>query len=335
MVRIGKTSILGLPVNATGLNQGRTQQRDWMWQGWQIRYAFARPAGVGQGLGQAEAAPPVLFLHGFGGSIGHWRQNMPFFAEQHSVYALDLLGFGASEKASVDYSIGLWVQQVFDFWQTFVRRPMIVVGNSIGSLTALALAHTHPQCVQSLALLSLPDPSVREDLIPQWCRPIVSQVEQIFTADWLLKPLFHWVRQPKIVRNWAGLAYASREALSDELVEIFAAPARDRGAAQAFSHILQAMIRPQFGPRVSALLPEIEVPILLIWGSQDRMVPVGFSKVFAALNPRLQLIELEQAGHCPHDECFETVNQAIQAWILGEAPQHESVPVTADCRSWR
>ncbi len=309
-------------MNLTVLNQGRTQQRDWMWQGWQVRYAYAKPA--------VSANPPILFLHGFGGSIGHWRQNMPFFAQQHAVYALDLLGFGASEKAPVEYSIKLWVQQVFDFWRTFVRRPMIVVGNSIGSLTALALAHTHPSCVQSLVLLSLPDPSVREDLIPQWCRPIVSKVEQAFTADWLLKPLFHWVRQPKIVRNWAGLAYASRDALSDELVEIFAAPARDRGAALAFSRILQAMIQPQFGPRVSTLLPEIEVPILLIWGSQDRMVPIGFSKVFAALNPNLQLIELEQAGHCPHDECFEAVNQAIRAWMVGEGSSSQTNLIPAE-----
>jgi pimeloyl-ACP methyl ester carboxylesterase len=285
------------------------QQRDWMWKGWQVRYTYTRPI-------LDSVQPPILFLHGFGGSIGHWRQNLPFFAEHHSVYALDLLGFGASEKAPVDYSIDLWVQQVHDFWQTFIRRPMILVGNSIGSLTALTTAHAYPDCIDSLVMLSLPDPSIREDLIPQWCRPLVSGLEQAFTANWILKSLFSWVRQPKIVRNWAGLAYASKDALTDELVEIFATPARDRGAAQAFSHILQAMIRPQFGPRVSTILPEIDRPILLIWGRQDRMVPAGFAQVFADLNPRLHLVELDEAGHCPHDECSEVVNQTIRDWIL-------------------
>lgn len=279
-----------------------------MWNGWQVRYTYTRPL-------LASDQPPILFLHGFGGSIGHWRQNLPFFAEHHAVYALDLLGFGASEKAPIDYSINLWVQQVHDFWQTFIRRPVILVGNSIGSLTALTTAHTYPNCVASLAMLSLPDPSIREDLIPQWCRPLVSGLEQAFTANWILKSLFYWVRRPKVVRNWASLAYSSPMALTDELVEIFATPARDRGAAQAFSHILQAMIRPQFGPRVSTILPELDLPILLIWGRQDRMVPAGFAQIFADLNPRLKLIELDNAGHCPHDECSEMVNQAIRDWI--------------------
>jgi pimeloyl-ACP methyl ester carboxylesterase len=307
---------------ATFSQSGTLQQRDWIWKGWQVRYAYARPAVSDQ--------PPVLFLHGFGGSIGHWRQNIPFFAEHHSVYALDLLGFGASEKAPIEYSIQLWVDQVYDFWQTFIRRPVILVGNSIGSLTALTVAHRHPSCVESLVMLSLPDPSVREDLIPHWCRPAVAKVEQMFTADWILKPLFYWVRRPNMVKNWASLAYTSRDALSDELIEIFAAPARDRGAARAFSHILQSMIRPQFGPRVSALLPEIDLPVLLIWGGQDRMVPAGFSKIFAALNPRLKLIELEQAGHCPHDECYEVVNAAVRAWIRSRQPQAEPSLATAE-----
>lgn len=290
------------------------QQRDWMWNGWQVRYAYARPV-------TASTQPPILFLHGFGGSIGHWRQNLPYFREHHLVYALDLLGFGASEKAPVSYSIHLWVQQVFDFWRTFIQRPMILVGNSIGSLTALALAHAHPECVHRLVMLSLPDPSVREDLIPQWSRPLVSKLEQTFTAEWILKPLFYWVRSPKRVRNWASLAYTSRESLTDELVEIFAAPARDRGAAQAFSLILQAMIQPQFGPRVATILPELDLPILLIWGRQDRMVPSGSAKVFVGLNDRVRLVELDQAGHCPHDECFDVVNETIREWVLSKEQQ--------------
>jgi haloalkane dehalogenase len=294
-----------------------------MWKGWQVRYAYTRPAAVSA---RPSDQPPILFLHGFGGSIGHWRQNLPFFAEHHPVYALDLLGFGASEKAPIDYSIDLWMQQVHDFWQTFIRRPMILVGNSIGSLTALTVAYTYPNCVQGLAMLSLPDPSVREDLIPQWCRPAVSGLEQAFTANWLLKFLFYWVRRPKAVRSWASLAYTSQDALTDELVEIFATPARDRGAAQAFSHILQAMIRPQFGPRVSTILPKLDLPILLIWGRQDRMVPAGFAQIFANLNPRLRLVELDEAGHCPHDECSEIVNQTIRDWISNSYPLQDKLP---------
>jgi pimeloyl-ACP methyl ester carboxylesterase len=284
------------------------QQRDWIWQGWQIRYTYLRAA-------QAVNQPPIVFIHGFGASLGHWRQNLPFFAKHHTVYALDLLGFGASEKAAVPYSIELWVAQIYDFWKTLIGRPAILVGNSIGSLVALSAAHTHPEMAQGLVMLSLPDPSLREDLIPPWCRPVLSRIERAFTAEWILKSLFYGVRRPKVVRPWAGLAYASRTAITEELVEILTTPAGDRGAARAFSLILQAMVNPNFGPRIDAVLPTLDIPMLLLWGRQDRMVPPVFAQKFAAMNARLKLIELDDAGHCPHDECAETVNLAIAAWL--------------------
>ena len=156
-------------------------------------------------------------------------------------------------------------------------------------------------------------------MIPDWCRPIVSTIENLFTGDWLLKPLFYWVRQPKIVRPWASIAYVNPEAVTDELVEILSAPARDRWAADAFAHILRSMVHPSFGPRVSATLPLLEIPILLMWGKQDRMVPPGFADDFAALNPRIKLLELENAGHCPQDEWPDVVNQAIQNWLDQES----------------
>ena len=56
----------------------------------------------------------------------------------HTVYALDMLGFGASEKASANYSIELWVEQVYDFWKAFIRQPVVLVGNSNGSLISLS-----------------------------------------------------------------------------------------------------------------------------------------------------------------------------------------------------
>jgi pimeloyl-ACP methyl ester carboxylesterase len=288
-------------------------QRDWIWQGWQTRYTYLR-------ADQRTSQPPIVFIHGFGASLGHWRQNLPYFAERHSVYAIDLLGFGGSEKAAVPYSIDLWVQQLHSFWKTFIGCPVILVGNSIGSLVALTAAHIHPEMAQSLVMLSLPDPSLREDLIPQWCRPVLSRIERAFTAEWILKSLFYGVRRPKVIRPWAGLAYASRGAITDELVEILTTPAGDRGAARAFSLILQAMVNPKFGPRVSAVLPEMEIPILLLWGRQDRMVPPMFAPKFAAMNARIKLIELEDAGHCPHDECADRVNEAIAHWLAELEP---------------
>jgi len=287
------------------------RQRDWVWRGWQTRYTYVRP----QDRQGASDSTPLILIHGFGASIGHWRHNLTELGQYHTVYALDMLGFGASEKAVADYKVELWVEQVYDFWRTFIGQPAVLIGNSIGSLVCLAAAVSHPEMVQGIAMASLPDPSIREVAMPQFLRPIVSAIERIFTSPLLLRSLFSVVRRPGVVRPWAAIAYANPAAVTEELVEILAGPAQDRGSAQAFCAILKAMISPRFGPSVQALLADLQIPMLLIWGQQDRMIPRSLARQFKEYNPNLQLLELENAGHCPHDECPEQVNQAILSWL--------------------
>ena len=284
-------------------------QRDWIWRGWQTRYTFIRPDRSQQNT------VPLILLHGFGTSIGHWRQNLAVLGEHHTVYALDMLGFGASEKAPVSYKINLWVEQVYDFWRMFIRQPVVLVGNSIGSLVALTAAATHPDMIQGVVMLSLPDLAIRQEAIPKLLRPAIATLENLFASPLLLKTIFRFVRRPGVVRRWAGLAYANSEAVTDELVDILVGPAQDRGSAQAFCAILKAMLDAEFGPAVKTVLPSLEVPILIIWGQQDRMVPPAFARQFAQYNPKVQLLTLDNAGHCPQDECPDEVNQAILTWI--------------------
>ncbi|MEM6614324.1 MAG: alpha/beta fold hydrolase [Cyanobacteria bacterium P01_C01_bin.72] len=202
-------------------------QRDWVWRGWQTRYSYLRVREKASG-----GRPPVILLHGFGASIEHWRNNIPAIAQQHTVYALDLLGFGASRKADTDYSAALWTEQVHDFWQTFIGVPVILVGNSIGSLVCLNTTTTYPEMVDGLVMLSLPDVSVREDMLPAVISPIVTAIENLFASPLLIKNLLKLVRRPKIIRKWAGVAYPNMEAVTDELVEILSRPAYDEGSGQ-------------------------------------------------------------------------------------------------------
>jgi haloalkane dehalogenase len=316
--------------DAAGENQDWVQ-RDWVWRGWQTRYTYLRAATPSsnpsaQSPEQSPAQPlPLLLLHGFGASIGHWRYNLPVWAEQHPVYALDLIGFGASEKPATPYQVQLWTEQVYDFWRSFIRRPLILVGNSIGSLVCVALAAAHPEMVAGLACLSLPDTSIREEMIPAPVRPLVFGLESFFTNAWCLQGLFYWLCRPQVVRPWARIAYADAKAVDDQLVEILTTPAQDRGAAQAFAKIIKAMTSPGFGPKVKQVFPELKIPVLLLWGQQDRMVPPMLGRKFAGYNPLVQLIELENAGHCPHDEQPEQVNALILDWLTQVViPYHET-----------
>ena len=285
-------------------------QRDWVWRGWQIRYTYLR-----SGLSSEATSAPLILLHGFGASVGHWRKNLSALSENHTVYALDLLGFGASRKVSTRYKISLWVDQVYDFWQTFIGEPVVLVGNSIGSLICLVAAASYPEMVKGLVMLSLPDVSLRQEMIPQFLQPLVRTIENLVASPLLLKPLFYLIRRREIIRRWVAIAYADKQAVTEELVELIATPPQDEGAVAAFCALCQAVNQPDFAPAVKQILPQLQVPILLIWGLQDRMIPPSLAPSFAALNPQIQLVELDNAGHCPHDECPERFNDLVSSWL--------------------
>ena len=282
-------------------------QRDWVWRGWQTRYSYTRA--------KSNSETPLILLHGFGAAIEHWRNNIPILGQEYHVYALDLLGFGASRKANTNYSVYLWVEQVHDFWQAFIQEPVVLVGNSIGSLVCLTAALTYPEMVKGIVMLSLPDVSIRQDTIPRWFQPIVSTLENLVASPLLLKTLLKVLRRPSTIARWAGVAYQDKKAITDELVAILSIPAYDEGSDKTFSALFKAVRQSEFAPSAKEALPQLTIPMLLIWGSQDRMIPPSLAPMFAALNSRIKYIELEGVGHCPHDECPEKFNQILLEWL--------------------
>lgn len=319
------------------------RQRDWVWRGWQTRYTYMRPqssAGISSGGCSRQAhtqpsAPPLILLHGFGASIEQWRNNLPVLSRDRAVYALDLLGFGGSRKAPADYKVELWVEQVYDFWQTFIRQPVVLVGNSIGSLACMAAAAVHPEMVKGIVMLSLPDASVQREQFPRWVLSVEAAVKGLLISQPLGHSVFKIVSKPDFVRRWAGFAYANQAAVTDELVEILAAPARDEGAARTFCSLFKAISKPEFAPVAKAVLPTLKIPILLIWGRQDRMVPPSLAETFTKLNSQIQLIELDGVGHCPHDECPDKFNQILLDWLHGIESQAADTSVISGSRSSR
>lgn len=281
-------------------------QRDWVWRGWQIRFTYLRPSNCVN-----LQNPPILFIHGFGASLNHWRFNLAVLAQSHPVYAIDLLGFGASRKASTNYNVKLWTELIADFWRNFLQQPMIMVGNSLGSLVCVSTAYYYPEMVKKLTLLNLPDVTIRQEMIPTIARPIVTTIEKIFTRGIFLKPLFKILRQPAVLKRWLGIAYLDHSRIDQELINIIALPPQDDNADQAFIDLCKGVNDPHFCLSMKQMLPKINLPILLIWGQKDCMIPPALGSVFASLNPQIKLIELENVGHCPHDEVPDHFNQIL------------------------
>lgn len=284
--------------------------RDWIWRGWRVRYTYLSRATPDPSL-------PLLFLHGFGASIGHWRSNLPVLCQQHPVYALDLLGFGASQKAEAVYGTALWVEQVYAFWQEFIRRPVVLVGNSLGSVVCVGLAAKHPEMVAGIALLNLPDFSAVG--IPGWIQAIVEPIGNVakrcLTVSPIFVPLFRLIRRPGVIRAWAQGAYCNRQWVDDELVEILSHPAHEVGAARTLAAMVrsQRQLPAEYTARFA--FPKLQIPILLVWGTEDTMVPATIAQKFVEFNPAITLVRLPDTGHCPHDERPETVNSLLLDWI--------------------
>ncbi|KAK9836212.1 hypothetical protein WJX84_000739 [Apatococcus fuscideae] len=132
-------------------NHLRLQYRDagwnfWEWQHHTIHYIQAGPIDK----------PPIVLVHGFGASAYHWRYNIPDLARKYRVYAVDLLGFGWSEKACVSYEgYAIWQEQLSDFIALKAGgQPVVLVGNSLGGYNSLATAARYPRLVRGVVLVN-------------------------------------------------------------------------------------------------------------------------------------------------------------------------------------
>lgn len=285
-------------------------QRDWLWRGWKIRYSYVRARQPQPSM------PPIVLLHGFGSSLGQWRSNLLPLSEFHSVYAIDFLGFGASQKASERYNFRLWADLVRDFCHHFIRRPAVLVGHSLGSLVALTAVDRTPELASHLALFTLPD--ARPSQGPALARTL----ERFFANPLLLSPLFGFVRRPKFLRWVLQKIYLVSELVDDELVELFSTPTRDEGALDVFCRLARSRSDDDYSERrIEQMLPALSIPILLIWGDRDRIVPLSsFHKLLQIgygddFPERCQIIQIENAGHCAYDEYPDRINQTLVNWI--------------------
>ncbi len=288
-------------------------QRDWFWRGWRIRYTFIRAAAK-QSDGITADTIPIVLIHGFGSALTQWHANLSPLSDRHPVYALDLLGFGASEKAATTYNTTLWAEQIHDFWATVIRRPVILVGHSLGALVAATATATYPEMVHGLVMMTLP--ATRQEVLPvRWVQPLVSLLERIVASPLLIRLIFRVARRPAFLRIALRSAYANPSRVTDEVITSFFLPTCDRGAAQTLCRLSKSATQLDYSPSRPTLLRDINRPILMLWGENDRIVPIAQADRLIALNPTITFCQIANAGHCLYDECADEINSALLTWI--------------------
>ena len=265
--------------------------------------------------------PPLLLVHGFGASTDHWRKNVAGLSAEFEVWAIDLLGFGRSAKPNWQYSGDLWRDQLTDFITQVIGRPAVLVGNSLGGYASLCVGAQRPEAAAGVVLINSAGPftdTTQSAPQPNPLRAVMGQVIQsLFQQDWASFLLFQYVRQRSLIRKTLEKVYLDQTAVTDRLVEEIYRPSCDPGAPQVFASVFRT---PQGSP-VDALLGELTRPLLLLWGEADPWINArDRGAKFRHYYPQLTEHYL-QAGHCPHDEIPEVVNDLIAQWT-------RSLPVT-------
>jgi pimeloyl-ACP methyl ester carboxylesterase len=289
----------------------------WPWQGFPIRYQKAGTTGA-----------PLLLIHGFGASSDHWRKNIPVLAETNRVYAIDLIGFGKSVKPypgdPVPYTFETWGQLVVDFCRDVIGEPTFLIGNSIGCVVALQAAVMAPEPVRGVAMLncSLRLLHDRKRAGLPWYRRAPAPWFQSLLG-W--RPFGHFffsrLARPPVIRKVLTQAYARQEAVTDELIEALYGPSQAEGAADVFL----AFVRYSQGPLAEDLLPQVQCPVLILWGVDDPWEPVDLGRAYAAYPAVEDFIELAGVGHCPQDEAPEQVNPILRDWVARHCRQLSEV----------
>jgi pimeloyl-ACP methyl ester carboxylesterase len=250
-------------------------------------------------------SPAVVLLHGFGSSIYTWKEVIPGLGREHDVVALDLPGFGGSEQPS-GLSFELYPRVVLGLMDRLALDRAALVGSSMGGAVAALVAADHPERVARLALLDAAGFNFRGGDVPAIIRVIAGPASPLLAAlpgkrlavEIALRQVFH-----------------DDAKITPERVSAYLAPALRPGSAAALRSLGASWTRRP--DAVIAVLPRIRAPALVVWGREDRWVPVEHASRFAAAIPEARTAIIEECGHLPQEERPEEVIALLLAFLGG------------------
>ncbi len=252
--------------------------------------------------------PPMLLVHGYGAMWQHWNRNIPVFEKEYKVYAIDLLGFGESEKPKAQYGLSLWAKQIEAFLRFKALSQVILIGHSMGGASSLWFAHEHPEQVGALVLVDA------SGIFPNKANIVERMLYRAIGSPILGEVMFGLFANEFGARQSLVPTYLDTTQVTDELVAQFAKPLRSAGA-------LHAYLAPSRYPE-RFLLENLPRPCyyvghaLLVWGAEDLAFPP--EKVlpqFRELLPQAKVSILPNTRHCPHHEVSDAFNQTVKAFL--------------------
>ncbi len=248
--------------------------------------------------------PPVVLLHGFASSIENWVTVMPRLVENHRVIAIDMRGFGWTDRPVADYSPAAQAKLLKAVLDERKVGKVSIVGHSYGSSVALAFALEYPAQVDRIVLYDA------------------------WVYDSQLPSMFHMARAKGLGEVLFGLFYSERyedrltlgfydpEAVTERLAEEVAVAFDRPGTRFAALEAVRGMRFDEMEPRYRT----INVPVLLLWGREDLVTPVSIGEKLVRQLPNAKLRVYARCGHFPMLEAINESTRDLNTFLAGAAP---------------
>lgn len=240
---------------------------------------------------------PLLLLHGLGGSIESWTNNIGFLSTKFRIIALDLPGFGLSDKPKINYSINFYVSFLEKFIKRLKLSHFFIIGSSLGGHIAIEFTIRNRKKVEKLILISPAGSLPKTFKGTKELRRYLQIINAKSSND--VSRILSSIDNSMVSRSYAEAIY-KRLSLP--------------GAKQGFISALKGSATAQ---RYNRKLSTIDTDMLLIWGRQDRMIPLRFIRPFIE-HGKSRIVILEKCGHRPHVDNPKLFNKIVKDFLIEE-----------------
>ena len=250
---------------------------------------------------------PVLLVHGIDAAASSFEMRKPFagLSQSHRVYAIDLLGFGLSDRPGRAYTAADYIDLIDDFLRDVVQQPAAIVASSLGAAYAVEVAARVPERVTGLLLIC---PTGLERLADP-PDPQQQQIGAILRTPILGSALFNLlVSRPSLRYFLAERTYADPSLVTDKLLDAYYCTAHQDGARFAPARFLAGALNQS----VRDTFPALEQPVQIAWGREAKVTPVSDANLFIRARPQTRLKVFDRCGLLPHDERSEEFLELAQ-----------------------
>jgi pimeloyl-ACP methyl ester carboxylesterase len=295
------------PTPAEGPDPYGNPDPEWLRIDWRehLRWVDAGDARVNYVEMGADSGSTLLFVHGLSGSWQNWLENIPHFARERRVIALDLPGFGQSPMPEWEVSVEAYGRFLHEFCQALGVRTSTVVGNSMGGFVSAEAATLDPSRFEKLVLVSAA--GISHARMRRQPAEVAARMG-IATAPLALRLEERAMRRPNVRRvAFAGLFHAPHRLRPELLYECF-----HNGAGRPA--VLPA-VRGLVGYDILDRLEDVEVPTLIVWGRNDHVVPPDDALGYAQRLRNSGTVIFDRTGHLPQAERPVRFNRVLETFL--------------------